>query len=155
VEKITGEPLVDRLEFHAVRGFEGFKEATVTAGDATVRVAVISGLNNVEPLVRRIVAGQDVGYDLVEVMACPGGCINGAGHPVPVVGEMAARQKVLVQIDQTSRYRKSQENPDVLRLYDEFYDEPGSATAHDLLHTVYAPFRPAPCGAVPVEEVAP
>ncbi len=142
VEKLTGEPLVDQLDFHDVRGFDGFKEATVTAGGTTVRVAVVSGLNNIEPLVKRIVAGEDVGYDLVEVMACPGGCINGAGHPVPdKVGEMAARQKVLVNIDRTSRFRKSQENPDVLRLYDEFYGEPNSETAHHLLHTSYAPFR--------------
>ncbi|MCG2798403.1 MAG: iron hydrogenase small subunit, partial [Cellulomonas sp.] len=142
VEKLTGTPLVDQLDFREVRGFAGIKEATVTAAGTTVRVAVISGLNNVEPLVKRIVAGEDVGYDLVEVMACPGGCINGAGHPVPsIVGEMAARQKVLVDIDQTSRYRKSQENPDVLRLYEEFYGEPGSGRAHDLLHTSYAPFR--------------
>ncbi|NMM30189.1 MAG: FAD-dependent oxidoreductase [Cellulomonas sp.] len=145
VEKLTGEPLVDQLDFNEVRGFEGFKEATVTAGSTTVRVAVISGLNNVDPLVRRIVAGEDVGYDLVEVMACPGGCINGAGHPVPDrVGEMAARQKVLINIDHTSRYRKSQENPDILRLYDEFYGEPNSETAHHLLHTSYAPFRGEP-----------
>ena len=145
VEKLTGEPLVDQLDFNEVRGFEGFKEATVTAGGTTVRVAVISGLNNVDPLVRRIVAGEDVGYDLVEVMACPGGCINGAGHPVPDrVGEMAARQKVLVNIDHTSRYRKSQENPDILRLYDEFYGEPNSDTAHHLLHTSFAPFRAEP-----------
>ena len=142
VEKLTGEPLVDELEFEEVRGFEGFKELTVVAGDATVRVAVISGLNNVEPLVKRIVAGEDVGYDLVEVMACPGGCVNGAGHPMPDrVGQMTARQKVLIDIDRTSKYRKSQENPDVLRLYEEFYGEPNSETAHHLLHTSYAPFR--------------
>ena len=142
VEKLTGEPLVDRLDFHEVRGFEGVKDATVTAGGTTVRVAVISGLNNAEPLVRRIIAGEDVGYDLVEVMACPGGCISGAGHPVPEkVGEMAARQKVLVSIDQVSRYRKSQENPDILRLYDDYYGTPNSETAHRLLHTTYAPFR--------------
>ena len=148
VEKLTGEALVDQLDFHEVRGFEGIKEATVTAGDATVRVAVISGLNNVEPLVKRIVAGEEVGYDLVEVMACPGGCINGAGHPVPaLVGEMAARQKVLVDIDLSSRYRKSQENPDILRLYDDFYGEPASGKAHELLHTSYAPFREPHSGA--------
>lgn len=143
VEKLTGERLIGDLEYEAVRGFEGIKEATISAGGQTVRVAVISGLNNVAPLVKRIAAGEDVGYDLVEVMACPGGCINGAGHPVPDrVGEMAARQKVLVDIDKASTYRKSQENPDVLRLYDEFYGEPNSATAHNLLHTTYAPFRP-------------
>lgn len=142
VEKLTGERLVDQLDFHEVRGFEGVKEATVTAGGTTVRVAVISGLNNVDPLVKRIIAGEDVGYDLVEVMACPGGCINGAGQPVPDrVGQMAARQEVLVQIDQLSTVRKSQENPDILRLYDDYYGEPNSETAHHLLHTTYAPFR--------------
>ena len=142
VEKLTGEQLVDNLEFTEVRGFEGAKETTVTAGGTTVRVAVVSGLNNVEPLVKRIVAGEDVGYDLVEVMACPGGCINGAGAPGPGrVGELAARQKVLVDTDRGSRYRTSQENPDVLRLYDEFYGEPNSSTAHHLLHTSYCAFR--------------
>ena len=121
----------------------------MTGGGVTVRVAVVSGLNNIEPLARRIAAGEDVGYDLIEVMACPGGCINGAGHPVPGrAGEMAARQKVLVNIDRTSSLRKSHENPDVLRLYDEFYGEPNSETAHHLLHTSYAPFRDA---AVPTE----
>jgi formate dehydrogenase major subunit len=142
VEKLTGEPLLGDLNFHEVRGFEGFKEATITAAGTTVRVAVISGLNNVAPLVDKIVAGEDVGYDLVEVMACPGGCINGAGHPVPDrVGEMAARQKVLVEIDAAAKYRKSHENPDILRLYDEYYGEANSDVAHHLLHTSYAPFR--------------
>ncbi|HRA51655.1 NAD(P)-binding protein [Actinotalea sp.] len=155
VEKLTGEQLVDRLDFHDVRGFQGFKEATVEAGGATVRVAVISGLNNAEPLVKRIVAGEKVEYDLVEIMACPGGCINGAGHPVPdMVGEMAARQKVLIDIDQVSRYRKSQENPDILRLYDDFYGEPNSDKAHHLLHTTFAPFREAPCSPARLEERA-
>ena len=150
VEKLTGEPLVDDLEFQAVRGFEGFKETTVVGGGITVRVAVVSGLNNIEPLVKRIVAGEDVGYDLIEVMACPGGCINGAGNPVPErVGEMAARQKVLVDIDRGSKIRKSQENPDVLKLYDELYGEPNSPIAHKLLHTTYAPFRTQPT--VPVK----
>ena len=142
VEQLTGAPLVDDLDFEEVRGFEGLKEATITAGETTVRVAVISGLNNVAPIAERMKNGEHPGYDLIEVMACPGGCINGAGHPVPDrVGEMAARQKVLVEIDKISTYRKSQENPDILRLYDEYYGEPNSHVAHDLLHTTYAPFR--------------
>jgi formate dehydrogenase major subunit len=145
VEKLTGEPLVDHLDFTDVRGFEGIKETSVTGGGVTVRVAVVSGLNNIEPLAKRIAAGEDIGYDLIEVMACPGGCINGAGHPVPArVGEMLDRQKVLVNIDKASRFRKSQENPDILRLYDDFYGEPNSETAHHLLHTSYAPFRDEP-----------
>ncbi len=146
VEKLTGIPLVKHLEFHAVRGLDGVKEAKISAAGTTVRVAVISGLNNAEPLVKRIIAGEDVGYDLVEVMACPGGCVNGAGHPMPTaVGETATRQKVLVDIDKISTFRKSQENPDILRLYDEFYGEPNSEVAHHLLHTSYEQFVKPAC----------
>jgi formate dehydrogenase major subunit len=140
VEKLNNAP-VDPLEFHAVRGFEGFKSAEVTAGGKTVRVAVISGLSNAEPLVKRVAAGEDVGYDLVEIMACPGGCIHGAGNPSPKIGtELPERQKVLIEIDKISTYRKSQDNPDIHRLYEDFYAEPASELAHQLLHTHYAPF---------------
>ena len=142
VEKLTGNPLTEALEFAEVRGFEGLKEATIEAGGKKVRVAVIAGLANAEPIIEKVLKGEDTGYDLVEVMACPGGCICGAGHPVPErIGTMAQRQQVLVSIDKTSKYRKSQENPDILRLYTEFYGEPNSHLAHDLLHTHYAPFR--------------
>jgi formate dehydrogenase major subunit len=141
MEKLTGEKLAEHLDFQAVRGFEGVKDATVTAGGKTVRVAVISGLGNAEPLIKRVLAGEDVGYDLVEIMACPGGCIDGAGQPAPAkVGELRQRTEVLFDIDRTSKYRRSQENPDVLRLYDQFYGEPNSELAHRLLHTSYQPF---------------
>ncbi len=141
MEKLTGEKLAEQLEFQAVRGFAGVKDATVTAGGKTVRVAVISGLGNAEPLIKRVVSGEDVGYDLVEIMACPGGCIDGAGQPAPAqVGELRQRTEVLFDIDRTSKYRRSQENPDVLRLYDQFYGEPNSEKAHHLLHTSYQPF---------------
>ncbi|MDR0504301.1 MAG: [FeFe] hydrogenase, group A, partial [Bifidobacteriaceae bacterium] len=142
VEKLTGEVLTDKLDFTAVRGFEGFKQASVEANGKTVKVAVISGLGNAEPLIKKVIAGEDCGYDLVEIMACPGGCIGGAGNPAPTsVGEMQARQQVLFNIDRTSKYRKSQENPDILRLYDEFYGQPNSELAHKLLHTHYTPFE--------------
>jgi len=99
---------------------------------------VVSGLANVEPIARRIISGEDVGYDLIEVMACPGGCICGAGHPVPErVGDMNRRQQVLIDIDKASPIRKSQENPDILRLYGEFFGEANSSKAHLLLHTEY------------------
>jgi formate dehydrogenase major subunit len=138
VEKLTGVPLVDHLDFEEIRGFQGLKEATVEAAGKKVRVAVISGLNNVEPIAEKIINGEDVGYDLIEVMACPGGCICGAGHPVPEkVDSLENRQKVLVSIDKTSQYRKSQENPDILRLYTDFYGEANSERAHHLLHTHY------------------
>jgi len=142
VEKLTGTPQTDHLDYTEVRGFQGVKEASITAGDTTVRVAVISGLGNAEPLVRRVAAGEDVGYDLVEIMACPGGCISGAGNPAPeMVGELGERQQVLIDIDKTSKYRKSQENPDIVHLYDDYYGEPNSGLAHRLLHTSYAPYR--------------
>ncbi len=141
MEKLTGEKLEEHLEFHAVRGFAGVKDATVTAGGRTVRVAVISGLANAVPLIKRVVAGEDTGYDLVEIMACPGGCIDGAGQPAPAkVGELRERTELLFGIDRSSRYRRSQENPDVLRLYSDFYGEPNSDLAHHLLHTSYQPF---------------
>lgn len=142
VEKLTGERHPEHLEFHAVRGLEGVKDATITAGGRTVRVAVISGLGNAAPLVERVVAGEDVGYDLVEIMACPGGCIDGAGNPAPArIGELRERTEVLFGIDRSSEYRRSQDNPDVLRLYADFYGEPNSAAAHGLLHTSYGPYR--------------
>jgi formate dehydrogenase major subunit len=142
MEKLTGERLDEHLDFHAVRGFEGVKDATVTAGGMTVRVAVISGLGNAEPLIKRVVAGEDTGYDLVEIMACPGGCIDGAGQPAPAkVGELRERTELLFGIDRSSEFRRSQENPDVLRLYDQFYGEPNSDLAHHLLHTSYRPFN--------------
>jgi hypothetical protein len=88
--------------------------------------------------VEKILNGEDVGYDLIEVMACPGGCICGAGHPVPQkIDTLQNRQKVLIDIDKTSQFRKSQENPDILKLYDDFYKEPNSHLAHKLLHTCY------------------
>ncbi len=140
VEKLTGKVLEDHLDFEEIRGFQGVKEATIDAEGIKVRVAVISGLNNAEPIIEKIIAGEDVGYDLIEVMACPGGCICGAGHPVPEkIDAMDKRQQVLINIDKTSKYRKSQENPDILRLYKEFYGEANSSLAHSLLHTHYSP----------------
>jgi formate dehydrogenase major subunit len=140
VEKLTGNVLTDHLDFKEVRGFEGVKESTVEANGQKVHVAVVSGLNNAEPIIQNMINGVDVGYDLIEVMACPGGCICGAGHPVPEkIDTLEKRQQVLVNIDKTSVYRKSQENPDILRLYQDFYGEANSELAHHLLHTHYNP----------------
>ncbi|WP_005035184.1 NAD(P)-binding protein [Holophaga foetida] len=142
VEKLTGQARCTQLDFEEIRGFEGLKEATIETQDSRVRVAVVSGLHNAARLAEEIAQGQETGYDLIEVMACPGGCICGAGHPVPEkVGTLNDRQQVLVDIDKTSSHRKSQENPDIHRLYDEFFGEPNSPLAHKLLHTHYSPFR--------------
>ncbi|WP_420828424.1 NAD(P)-binding protein [Dehalobacterium formicoaceticum] len=141
METLTGESLTDQLDFEEVRGFEGLKEITVDAKGKEINVAVISGLHNAEPLIENIIQGTEVGYDLIEVMACPGGCICGAGHPVPEkIDTLYHRQRVLINIDKSSEYRKSQENPDILRLYHDFYGEANSELAHQLLHTHYYPF---------------
>ena len=142
IEKLTGDARPDRLVFEEVRGFAGVKESVIEAGESRVRVAVVSGLHNAEAIVERVLAGQDCGYDLIEVMACPGGCICGAGHPIPEkTGALDERQKVLVTIDNQSPLRRSHENPDILNLYKDYYGEPNSPKAHELLHTHYTPFR--------------
>lgn len=138
VEKLTGHVIADHLECSEIHGFRGVKEAAIEANGKKVRVAVISGLHNAEPIIEKTLQGVDVGYDLIEVMACPGGCISGAGHPVPEkVDDLEKRQNVLINIDKTSKYRKSQENPDILRLYKDYYGEADSPLAHELLHTYY------------------
>jgi len=145
VEKLTGEPLTGRLDYQPVAGFTGVKSATVVANGRPLTVAAISGLGNVEPLVKKLLAGEDLGFDLIEVMACPGGCVQGAGHPVPeLAGVMAAREQVLNNIDNASVIRGSQDNPDVMKLYEDFFGEPNSEVAHHLLHTEYKPFERKP-----------
>lgn len=138
VEKLTGVPLTDHMDFVEIRGFDGIKETTIEANGLKVRVAVISGLNNAEPIIEKVAAGIDVGYDLIEIMACPGGCIAGAGHPVPKrIDCLELREQVIVDIDKHSKIRKSQDNPDVLKLYEDYFGEPNSHLAHELLHTHY------------------
>ncbi|NCD21093.1 MAG: 4Fe-4S dicluster domain-containing protein, partial [Actinobacteria bacterium] len=103
VEKLTGEPLVEHLYFENVVGLEGFKEAKIEAAGRTVSVAVINGLGNAEPVIKRILGGEKLGYDFIEIMACPGGCIGGAGHPVPVrAGEMQERLALIKDVDSQS-----------------------------------------------------
>jgi len=142
VEKLTGEPLRTRLDFQQVEDLPGVKVAEVEAPGRTLRVAAISGLGNADPVIKRLLAGNDMGFDLVEIMACPGGCINGAGHPKPKIqSESGLKTMVLSNIDEDLAIKDSQKNPDILRLYEDFYGEPNSHLAHDLLHTTYAPFR--------------
>lgn len=138
VEKLSGVPLGDQVDFTEIRGFDGVKETTIEANGMKVRVAVISGLNNAEPIIQKMVNGEEIGYDLIEIMACPGGCISGAGHPVPEkIDTLERRGQVIIDADKTSKYRKSQDNPDIIRLYKDFFGEANSHLAHELLHTHY------------------
>lgn len=128
--------------FAAVRstefnGNDGVQEANFQIGDITVRTAAVSGLGNARKLLDKIEAGE-AHYDFVEVMACPGGCVGGGGQPIHDGEELAfERGKNLYYLDKTNNLRFSHENPDVLAVYEEYYEKPNSHRAHELLHTVH------------------
>ena len=134
---LTGQDLKS-IDFEAVRGLEGTKEATVEVAGMQVKAAVASGLGNARRLLERIRAGE-ASYHIIEIMACPGGCLNGGGQPY-IHGDttiLEAREKAIYQADVDLPCRKSHENPDIKKLYAEFLGEPGSHLAHKLLHTHY------------------
>jgi NADP-reducing hydrogenase subunit HndD len=141
VETITGEEL-PKLDFTEVRGLEGIKEASYKVGDLDVKVAVASGLANAKVLMEKVQKGE-ADYQFIEIMACPGGCINGGGQP-HVSGHVrnftdyrAKRAQVLYANDSNKEIRKSHENPAIKTLYSEYLEKPGSHKAHKLLHTSY------------------
>lgn len=142
VEKISGKEL-DAVEFTDVRGVEGIKEASYNVEPlGQVNVAVASGLANARKLLDMVKSGEK-NYHFVEIMACPGGCVNGGGQPhVPskirnAVDVRAVRGANLYNIDASKGIRKSHENPMIIKLYDEWYGQPGSEKAHHALHTSY------------------
>ena len=140
-EVVTGKAL-EKLEFHEVRGIEGVKEAEYDLNGTTVKVAVVSGTANARKLLDAIKAGEKE-YHFVEIMACPGGCVNGGGLPIQpasvrnFVDLRAERAKALYSEDGAMSLRKSHENPIVKELYDEYLEKPGSHKAHGILHTTY------------------
>ncbi len=143
VEKISGETLpADKLDFKDVRGTEAIKEASYTVGGLTVKVAVVSGLANARKLMDKVRAGE-ADYTFIEVMACPGGCVNGGGQPIQPASVRnftdirALRAKALYDEDAKLPMRKSQDNPAVQALYKEFLGEVGGHKAHEILHTSY------------------
>lgn len=141
VEKITGQAL-ESVDFTEVRGMDGVKEATYTVGDLSVKVAVASGTKNAKTLMEQIKNGTSE-YQFIEIMGCPGGCINGGGQPIVSAAVRnfedfrSKRASVLYNIDKNNENRKSHENSAVKRVYDEFFGEPGSHKAHEVLHTTY------------------
>ena len=135
-EVVTGETLAD-VNFTAIRGLDGVKEATVQVGDLPVKVAIASGLANARALMDKIVAGE-ADYHFIEIMCCPGGCLGGGGQPIPTNDEVRmARMKAIYQEDAGLPMRKSHENPAVTALYEEFLKEPLGHKSHKLLHTTY------------------
>ena len=132
----------DKIDFKEVRGAAGIKEAKYTLGGKELKVAIVSGLANARTLLDSIKAGKKK-YDFIEVMACPGGCINGGGQPIQSDSVLnytdikKLRSKALYDADKKMELRKSHESPVVKMLYKEYFDEPGKHRAHRLLHTSY------------------
>ena len=140
-EVILGKPL-EKLEFDDVRGTAPIKRATYKLGDLEIKVAVASGTKNAKELLTKVQNGEEK-VDFIEIMACPGGCVNGGGQPLQpasvrnTVDLRALRAKVLYTADSKMDLRKSHENSAVKKLYDEYLEKPGSHKAHEILHTTY------------------
>lgn len=141
VETLTGEELPD-VDFVDVRGTAGIKEKTYEVAGMQVKVAVASGLANAKELLKKVESGE-ADYQFIEIMGCPGGCVNGGGQPQQpgyvrnTVDIRAKRAQVLYDLDKNAPIRKSHENPAIKALYAEYLGEPGSEKAHHLLHTTY------------------
>jgi len=142
-EILDGAP-VENVEFKAVRGVEGIKEVEIEAGGMKIKAAVAHGLGNARKLLESVKSGEKE-YHFIEIMACPGGCVNGGGQPIQpsqVRSWIDIRKKRAAAIydeDKAMTIRKSHENPNVKMLYEEYFEKPGSHKAHELLHTHYTP----------------
>jgi len=128
---------VDQIEYTAVRGYRGVKEASVFIGDLEVKVAIVNGIGNVWPVMEDVRNGTSP-YHFIEVMACPGGCLNGGGAPlVKDPGMVAQRMDKMYKSDEDNKIRRSHENTEVQQLYEEYLKEPCGHLSHHLLHTHY------------------
>jgi iron only hydrogenase large subunit-like protein len=141
-ELVTGKP-ADRLEFTEVRAVEGLRETYVAIGEHNIHVGVANGLTNAKILLDKVKAGKEQ-FHVIEVMACPGGCVGGGGQPYPPEGVkvldpelLRMRASALYLIDSKKTLRKSYENPAIEEVYSSFLGGPGTEKAHELLHTHY------------------
>ena len=141
VETLTGEELKDP-DFTEVRGTDGIKEATYTVAGKDIKVCVASGLANAHTVMERVKDGT-ADYQFIEIMGCPGGCVNGGGQPIQhavvrnFVDLKGIRGAALYEADKNLPVRKSHESEAIKRVYEEFFGEPGSHVAHEVLHTSY------------------
>ncbi|WP_105617700.1 NADH-dependent [FeFe] hydrogenase, group A6 [Vallitalea okinawensis] len=136
-EWITGEEL-ENVDFTQLRGIEGLREATVNVGGNELHIGIAHGLGNARELLESIREGKSK-YDAIEIMACPGGCIGGGGQPYHHGNDeiVKKRQEAIYREDRSKKLRKSHENPEILKLYEEYLGEPYGKLAHELLHTHY------------------
>ena len=134
----TGKPL-PKIDFEELRGFEGIRIAEIDVDGIMLKIAVAHGLGNAKTLMDEVRAGNPRGIHAIEVMACKGGCIGGAGQPYHHGDEQVLLKRIeaIYEIDKNMPIRKSHENASVLALYRDYYGEPGSELAHHQLHTHY------------------
>ncbi len=141
VERLTGETL-KALDFTDVRGTKGIKEATYNVAGMDIKVCVASGIANAKKVMDKVKDGTS-GYHFIEIMGCPGGCVNGGGQPIQhavvrnFVDLRGIRAAALYDADKDCPVRKSHESPAIKKVYEEFFGEPGSHKAHEVLHTSY------------------
>ena len=142
-EVLTGETL-ENVEFNAVRGLQGVKEAQLELGGLKLSIAVAHGTANAQKVLDSVRSGEKH-YDFIEVMCCPGGCVTGGGQPIvkasvrDTVNVSALRAQALYNEDAGKARRKSQDNEEVKTLYKEYLGEIGGHKAHEILHTTYTP----------------
>ena len=143
VETLTGKEL-ENVDFKEVRGMKEVKEAEYDVDGTKIKVAVASGTKNAKVILDKIKDGT-ADYQFIEIMGCPGGCINGGGQPIQhavvrnFVDLKARRAQALYDADAKKTKRKSHENETIKQMYAEFLGEPGSHKAHEILHTSYIP----------------
>lgn len=138
---LTGKDLsIDKLVFKSIRGMQGIKEASIDINGRVVKVAVCNGMNNAVELIDRLLRNE-INYDWIEVMNCPGGCISGGGQPkikIPFITNVRQkRMDALYKEDELMKVRLCHKNPEIIALYDEFLTEPGSLKAKQILHTKF------------------
>ncbi len=131
---------IDKLEFKEIRGLECIREAEIEFSGTKVKVVVAHTLKNARIVCDMVKNGNPRGWHFIEIMSCPGGCVNGGGQPITLdINAAINRRKGLFNDDKNLKIRKSHLNPEIKALYDEFLEKPNSHKAHDLLHTRYTP----------------
>jgi iron-only hydrogenase group A len=134
--KLTGTNL-QMLNFEELRGNAGIKESTVNVNGMDVKIAVVNGIGNIGTILDDIENGKSE-YHFIEVMACPDGCINGGGQPIhQKTDKVIERVKALYEIDEKATHRMSHENDSIRKIYSDYFVEPNSHKAHEILHTTY------------------
>ena len=140
-EVVTGKPL-EKIEFEAVRGLDGIREAEIPVGDLNVKVAIANSTGCARKLLEKVKSGEKE-YHFIEIMGCPGGCVNGGGQPFisdrirSEENYIQERASALYKEDESKVIRKSHENPMIKKIYEEYFGEPNSHKAHEVLHTHY------------------